>query len=48
LSPDGVHPSSPADGETGVFTAENLKNGYTLRNLTALVILNEVWQSTLY
>jgi LysM repeat protein len=48
LSPDGVHPSNPADGETGVFTAENLKNGYTLRNLTALMILNEVWQSTLY
>jgi len=44
LSGDGVHPSAPANGETGVMTAENLKHGYTIRNLTALNMLNIAMQ----
>jgi hypothetical protein len=42
LAPDGVHPSwspGPAD-----FTAENLRYGYTVRNLTALQALDLVWR----
>lgn len=42
LAPDGVHPSwspGPAD-----FTADNLRYGYTVRNLTALEALDSVWR----
>jgi uncharacterized protein YgiM (DUF1202 family) len=42
LAPDGVHPSwspGPAD-----FTAENLRYGYTVRNLTALDALDSLWR----
>jgi hypothetical protein len=48
ISVDGVHPSAPANGETAVFTGDNLKNGYTIRNLSALMILDEVWKGALY
>jgi hypothetical protein len=40
LSEDGYHPSVPPDGETGHFTPENLAYGYTVRNLTALQLLD--------
>jgi len=49
LSEDGVHPSL-APGETrsaAVFTPENLYYGYTVRNLTALQVLDAVWRQVL-
>lgn len=48
LGPDGIHPSVPSGGETGVFTSENLQFGYTIRNLTTLQMLNELWHNVLY
>ncbi len=45
LSPDGVHPSwspGPAD-----FTADNLRYGYTVRNLTALQALDTIWRQVM-
>lgn len=48
LDPDGVHPSTPPDGGTGVFDAEHLRYGYTARNLGALQILYTLWQQVLY
>jgi hypothetical protein len=48
LSSDGVHPSAPAGGTTGVFTDANLKFGYTMRNLTALQMLDALWHTVLY
>lgn len=39
LSGDGVHPSEPPNGESGVMTGDQLQFGYTLRNLTALQML---------
>jgi hypothetical protein len=44
LSFDGVHLSTPPDGASADFTAENLQYGYTLRNLQALQILNALWR----
>lgn len=46
LSDDGVHPSWPS-GDVIVaadFTARNLQYGYTLRNLTALQVLDALWR----
>ena len=45
LAPDGVHPSwspGPAD-----FTVDNLRYGYTVRNLTALEALDAVWRQVM-
>ncbi len=44
---DGVHPSPPPNGYEGAadFRAENLHYGYVIRNLTALQMLDAVWQS---
>jgi uncharacterized protein YgiM (DUF1202 family) len=45
LAPDGIHPSwspGPAD-----FTPENLLYGYTVRNLTALQVLDSVWRQVM-
>ncbi|NWG16728.1 MAG: SGNH/GDSL hydrolase family protein [Chloroflexi bacterium] len=40
LSRDGVHPSTPPDRDAAaVFTPENRLYGYTMRNLTALKLL---------
>jgi hypothetical protein len=40
LSRDGVHPSAPPDRDAAaVFTPENRRYGYTMRNLTALKLL---------
>lgn len=48
LAPDGVHPSIAANGYNGAadFRAGNLYYGYVLRNLTALHMLDAVWQAT--
>lgn len=48
ISADGVHPSAPVNGETGIFTDDNLQYGYTMRNLSALMILDEFWRGALY
>lgn len=47
LDSDGVHPSLPAGGLKGAvnFRASNLYSGYVLRNLTALQVLDLVWQT---
>ncbi len=46
LATDGVHPSwapNPAD-----FTPANLQYGFTVRNLTALHVLDAVWRQAMY
>jgi hypothetical protein len=49
MSTDGYHPSvDPATGETAVFTADGLQYGFTMRNLTALMVLDAVWRGALY
>lgn len=48
ISADQVHPSAPPNGETGIFTLDNLQYGYTMRNLSALMILDELWKGALY
>ena len=51
---DGIHPSSPPGNgpddfaAAADFTAENLRYGYTVRNLTALQVLNAVWRRAIY
>ncbi len=47
IAPDGVHPSEPPDGATGNLTGDHLNYGYTIRNLTALQVLNAVWRQVL-
>lgn len=46
LNVDGVHPSIPPGGVNGStnFEPNNLYYGYVLRNLTALYMLDAVWQ----
>ncbi len=48
ISADGVHPSAPPGEATAFFTASNLKYGYTMRNLTALQMLDALWHQVLY
>ncbi|MDZ4766761.1 MAG: SH3 domain-containing protein [Chloroflexota bacterium] len=50
LSGDGIHLSEPPGGVAASvnFTADNLQYGATMRNLTALQILDTVWKQVLY
>ncbi len=50
LSPDGVHPSAPPGdfSASTTFTPQNLRYGYTVRNLTALQVLDAIWRQVLY
>ncbi len=48
IGPDGVHPSEPPGGSSGIFSAANLNYGYTVRNLTALQMLDVLWHQVLY
>ncbi len=48
ISADGVHPSEPPGGASGFLTATNLNYGYTIRNLTALQMLDALWHQVLY
>lgn len=48
ISGDGVHPSSPPNNETAIFTPEGLGHGYNVRNLTGLQVLNAVWRAAIY
>lgn len=47
LTSDNIHPSTPPGGTDNVarFNDNTLRYGYTLRNLSALQILNDVWRS---
>jgi len=47
---DGIHLSVPPGGPSATvdFTPENLQYGATMRNLTALQILDSVWKNVLY
>ncbi len=49
LSADGVHPSwPPGDFDAAAnLSRPNLQYGYTVRNLTALQVLDEIWRSVL-
>jgi hypothetical protein len=42
ISTDLVHPSLPPDGNTAIFDSGHLSYGWTMRNLTALQVLNSV------
>lgn len=46
LAEDGIHPSS-GSSETGVFADSELKYGYNIRNLTALMVLDILWRNVL-
>lgn len=48
LSDDGGHPSEAPDGKHVYFDAAHLQYGYTMRNLTALQVLYELWQQVLF
>jgi hypothetical protein len=47
ISDDHVHPSAPPDGAAANFTPQYLGYGYNIRNLTALIVLNAIWQQVL-
>lgn len=50
LADDGIHPSVPP-GQSyacAVFTPDNLAYGFTVRNLTALQVLDVIWRQVLY
>jgi hypothetical protein len=48
ILPDGVHLSSPPDGNTVNFDHEHLAYGYPVRNLTALQVLDTLRRQVLY
>jgi hypothetical protein len=48
IDADGIHPSVPPDGNTARFTPENLRYGYTIRNLVALQALDALRRYVLY
>ncbi len=48
ISDDGVHLNTPSDGNTAIFDAEHLTFGYTVRNLTALQVLDTLRREVLY
>jgi hypothetical protein len=48
ISADGVHPSIPPGGTSGYLTGPNLGYGFTVRNLTALQMLDALWHQVLY
>ncbi len=49
LSGDGIHPSvNTGTLEAGIFSAAELRYGYNMRNLTALMVLDAIWRQVLY
>lgn len=48
IDTDGIHPSVPPDGNTMRFTPENLRYGYTIRNLVALQALDALRRYVFY
>ncbi|MCC7360120.1 MAG: LysM peptidoglycan-binding domain-containing protein [Anaerolineales bacterium] len=47
LSGDGVHPNTPPDTRAADFTGDHLLYGTTMRNLTTLYALAEVWDKVM-
>jgi hypothetical protein len=47
ISPDGVHPSVPANNDPANFTSGNLRYGQTVRNLLVLHVLDGMWRQVL-
>lgn len=47
ISIDSIHPSYPEDMATATFTPQGLRYGYTLRNLTGLMVLDALWRQIL-
>ncbi|NLX11811.1 MAG: SH3 domain-containing protein [Chloroflexi bacterium] len=47
ISADGVHPSAPPDGLSAHFDPDHLRYGYTVRNLTALQVLDRLRRDVL-
>jgi hypothetical protein len=49
ISADNLHPSfDVAPGTSAIFTAEHMQYGFNVRNLTALMVLDAVWQGAMY
>jgi len=49
LGSDNIHPSyDPYTQETAIFSADGLRYGYNMRNLTALMVLDAVWRGAMY
>ncbi len=47
LEPDAIHMTIPPEGRSGFFDDNNLKFGYTMRNLLTLQALDVVWKQIL-
>lgn len=49
IGSDGVHPSvPPVEAEVAYFKGDALNYGYTVRNLTALQMLDMLWKQVMY
>jgi len=48
LESDGFHLDLPPGDTSGVFTADNLQNGYPMRNLVTLQTLDVVMRGAMY
>jgi hypothetical protein len=46
--PDGFHYNTPPDGRSAHFDTQHLQYGYTVRNLTALQVLDALRRYVLY
>jgi hypothetical protein len=46
--PDGFHYNTPPDGRSAHFDEAHLQYGYTMRNLTALQVLDALRRYVLY
>jgi hypothetical protein len=44
---DGVHPTTPPDGNCANFSSESLQYGATIRNLVTLQMLDALWRQVL-
>jgi hypothetical protein len=44
IDTDGIHLTIPPNGASGYFSQDNLKYGYTVRNLVTLQALDIVWR----
>lgn len=47
LGYDGVHPSWAPRGHTGDFSPDFLQYGMSVRSLTALQVLDEIWRAVI-
>lgn len=47
VSGDQLHPTGPTEGNSMVFSPENLQTGYTVRNLLTLQMLDRLWREVI-